>query len=913
MNTQSLLSRASGPASGWQQRPAATGLIDRAEATGRTARALDIGGAVLLGPPGIGKTAVMRAVAEQTAGSCFVWVRGSETSARTPYGALAWLLSDLPRDTVDNPVLVLRGLKELLTARAAGRRPVLVLDNADRLDDLAVMVATQLCRQGVVALLVAAPELSACAPELARLWSDGLLQRIDLGPLNRTSLGTLMHRVAGAPPTAEALENVWRYTGGNPLAAELTTRDQLAAGRFRLQAGYCAVTGRLSLAGELAERVEVGLRGLTAAQRDALDLLALCSELPVPLFAALAGPDTVDGLEELGLLTVRSGGTVTARLRSATAAKVLPAVVPLGRRLDLLQTYGRRLNLSQASEAACLAAGQWLASCGHSLRGKELVRALRGGRRQGDYAAVELMADAAGPTLDPRAAVELAAARLQYHPDRALEVLIPDADSPERTCLELIHVLAAAVQASADAGALSARAAEDHGHAGQAMRQAEAELVARLEALESADRSADRSAQDGVLQRARLDVLHRLGRWDPAPSALAGSTADTAAFRDRLAAGAAAARSLAVQGEADEAAALAEHLLNEIGSGAEDTDVMDLEAAFLELQLVLLLAGRPAVVLRICRQAACRSSGDPTHPGGALWEVPAGLAHLLAGRADAAGRVLEPALAQLAAMDRHGLYPLAAAAAGAARVEGASAGGLPAWPRPAAERRRARSPVLAAVLTEHFGTAAGRGPATAPRLHRLGLRNLAAGNVGAALLNLSAAVVDGRTAAVDDLARAARSAKGQAAILYDALSAGLSGNDAQALAQVARTALAAGQARLAYFAASAAQQAASASGEKRLSRSLRQLENQAYRLLAEANRVEEGIKRLPDFDRTLLLRAAEGESSSVLGRDLHLSPRTVDWHLGRMFRTLRVSGRGELREILSQAGSSEWVVPSTVP
>ncbi|CEA07505.1 hypothetical protein BN1051_00820 [Arthrobacter saudimassiliensis] len=913
MNTQSLLLPGAGTASAWQQRPGAYGLIDRAEATGRTARALDVGGAVLLGPPGIGKTAVMRAVAEQTPDSAFIWVRGSETSARTPYGALAWLLSDLPRDAVDNPVLVLRGLKELLTARAAGRQPVFVLDNADRLDDLAVMVATQLCRQGVVALLVAAPDLSACAPELTRLWSDGLLRRIDLGPLSRTSVGTLMHGVAGAPPTAEALENVWRHTGGNPLAVELTTRDQLAAGRFRLRAGYCAVVGPLSLAGELAERAEIGLRRLTATQRDALDLLALCSELPVSLFAALVGADTVDSLEERGLLAIRARGAVTARLRSATAAKVLPAVIPHGRRLDLLETYGHRLNLSEASNDACFAAGRWLASCGQTLGGEELVRALRGGRRQGDYAAVELLAAAAGRTLYPRAAVELAAARLQYRPERALEVPVADAGPDERSRLELIHVLAAAVRVGAEAGVLATKEAADHGRPEQARRQAEMDVISRLDALASGGGSAPPSALDGILQPARLEVLHRLGRWESAPSSLAGPTAGAAAVEVRLAAGTGAARSLAVTGAADEAAALAEHLLDELGSGtAEDADLMDLEAAFLELQFVLLLAGRPAVVLRICRQAACRSPHESFHPGGAVWEVPAGLAHLIAGRADAAGRVLEPALAQLSTMDRHGLYPLAAAGAAAAHVEGTTGAGLPARLRPAG-RSLARSPVLAAVLTEYFGTAAGLGAAAAPRLHRLGLRNLAAGNVGAALLSLSAAVVDGRAVAVDDLARAARSAKGQAGSLYGVLSAGLTRNDAQALAQVARTALAAGQARLAYFAASAAQKAVVAGGEKRLSRGLRQLENQAYRLLADANRVEEGIKRLPDFDRTLLLRAAEGEPSSVLGRDLHLSPRTVDWHLGRMFRTLRVSGRGELREILSQTGSNEWVVPSTVP
>ena len=72
-------------------------------------------------------------------------------------------------------------------------------------------------------------------------------------------------------------------------------------------------------------------------------------------------------------------------------------------------------------------------------------------------------------------------------------------------------------------------------------------------------------------------------------------------------------------------------------------------------------------------------------------------------------------------------------------------------------------------------------------------------------------------------------------------------------------------------------------------------------MLLAANSVPDPVPDLSEFERGLALGAAAGESSSHLAARLHLSPRTVDWHLGRIFSKLRVSGRAELRECLEAA------------
>lgn len=869
-------------------------LIGRASDVGLAARALTGGGAVLVGPPGVGKTAVLRAVAELAPDFFFIQIRGTAAAARAPYGAMAWLISELPREMVDNPVLVLRGLKELLAERAAERRPVLVLDNADELDDLAVMVASQLCRQGAAALLLAAPELSACAPELARLWSDGLLTRIDLGPLGRAALGVLVQRTAGAPPTAAALDTVWRHSRGNPRDAELLTRDQLAAGRFRLRGGFCVQAGAPAYGGDLAESVERRLRRLDQAQRDAVDLLALCAEVPLQLLTVLAGPDTVDALEEGGYLEVRNDGQVMVRMGQALPGPVVRALVPAERRLDLFHRFGPHLGLEDRSDAACLAAGLWMASCGAALDPGLLPRAMREGRRRGDVAALERLAAAAPRPLPPSAAAELAAALLET--GRAEDVLaVPPsgvsgaAGAEEELAAARLHLTR--LQASVQLG-----------------RHEEAAALAELDGF-PADGFPSNEAEPAAITLARAGILHLLRQWQPEAEQLARvlESAD-ASPGETLTAQIGQARSLAVRGHMDAATELAGRLL----SGLADADAGDAERerAYLELSFALLLAGRPGLVLDAGRRAALQSPGSPPQPGGGLWEVPAGLAHLVAGRADAALRVLLPACAQLEVLDPHGLLPLATAAAGAA---GAGADDFGTVGLRSREGGNGSGPsVLAAVLAEHFRALSDSARA-AGWLHRLGRTNLDAGTVGAALLNLLAAVLKGEEEALPDLAEAARQGEPGSGNLYALFSRTVTGSDPDGLADVAEAALDAGQANLAFHAAAAGHRLAAARGERRLARSLKGLENRAYRLLADGNRVEEVIAALSDFERTVLLRASAGESSSSLGRDLHLSPRTVDWHLGRLFRRLRVSGRGELRDLLTQAGGGEWVVPSAIP
>ena len=51
-------------------------------------------------------------------------------------------------------------------------------------------------------------------------------------------------------------------------------------------------------------------------------------------------------------------------------------------------------------------------------------------------------------------------------------------------------------------------------------------------------------------------------------------------------------------------------------------------------------------------------------------------------------------------------------------------------------------------------------------------------------------------------------------------------------------------------------------------------------------------------ERQIARRARDGQSNVEIGAELFLSPRTVEWHLGKVFTKLGISSRRQLSEAL---------------
>ena len=57
---------------------------------------------------------------------------------------------------------------------------------------------------------------------------------------------------------------------------------------------------------------------------------------------------------------------------------------------------------------------------------------------------------------------------------------------------------------------------------------------------------------------------------------------------------------------------------------------------------------------------------------------------------------------------------------------------------------------------------------------------------------------------------------------------------------------------------------------------------------------------LGELEHSIITGIVEGRTSSEIGDELHLSTRTVEWHLGRLYRRVHVANRQELREVVTE-------------
>jgi energy-coupling factor transporter ATP-binding protein EcfA2 len=139
-------------------------------------------GAVVLGPDGVGKSTLARLAAEN-----FVrrhpttltrWVTGTPTERVVPFGAFSHLvdMSSFGAD-IGKPAALLRAARASLGTGDL----LLVVDDAHDLDVLSATLVYQLALAGTARMIVTAR--ADAAPEaIAALWTDGLLERIDIAP-----------------------------------------------------------------------------------------------------------------------------------------------------------------------------------------------------------------------------------------------------------------------------------------------------------------------------------------------------------------------------------------------------------------------------------------------------------------------------------------------------------------------------------------------------------------------------------------------------------------------------------------------------------------------------------------------------------------------------------------------------------
>ncbi len=343
------------------------------------------GGAVLIGPAGVGKTRLadeVLAIAEQE-GHPTARAVGHASASEIPLGALAHLL---PAGLVagvgigdDERTALFHAARREFAATTAGRRMLLFVDDVNLLDDTSVALLVPLALSRRIFLLGTVRSEHAPSSGLAGLVRDGHLLRVDLAPLTIDETGTLLERALGGPPTARALAELQRLSGGNLQIVTELVRGARERDALVLRDERWELVGPLASTVQLDELVGERLADVDRAGREVLEVLAVCERFGIADLETEFGPEILDGLEADGLVdVVTSRRRADLRLAHPLYGEVLAAQLPrvrlrtIRRRLaDMVERHGGRRREDQVRPVL------WRLDSGGSVEPERVLRAAR--------------------------------------------------------------------------------------------------------------------------------------------------------------------------------------------------------------------------------------------------------------------------------------------------------------------------------------------------------------------------------------------------------------------------------------------------------------------------------------------------------------------------------------------------------
>lgn len=853
-------------------------------------------GVLLTGAPGAGKSFMARRALEQLGQDCLVvQVRGSAASKGLQYGALSVLLNDVELVNTQQPLIVLRGLTQLLHKRAQGRGIVLFVDNAHDLDELSAMTIAQLCAGGHVRLLAACADVPQVGGEIQALWKDNLLRRFDVPPFDFNETAALLRFRFGGTFSQTAVRALWNATGGNALFLTTLAKEQISQGTLvRQDDTWLLGDEHVVPSGESRDIVKARLGLLSAGQRDVFELLALAGSIPLQALMRVADPRDIDSLSESSVITVSSDRPQTVTISDGVSAGIAAGIVPPGRSAELRRRLMAVID-SATTERTDLKNAAWALDCGERLTARLALSAARAANDASDPATALIFLKEAGTSeVQTAATVEVASARLSLDDREAALMTLRGLDesfSSETPAGEWIEVQLAIAE-------LTLRSGAPTDEARLRLREVETRLA----------RQADGTDADPVV-RERLRVAEAgfaavEGRYRDVVTLL--GDVDTADLRSETGIRAAALRCVAFAVLGDTGRAL------ELGGGIAqaatnthlpDRVVRDVRTLLLEVWLLL---GE----LDKCREYLREMSATDEPPSrlGGMFEIAPGVILFHRGHVRAGLSLLEAGVRQLMARDTDGLAVLAVAACayaaalhGEAQKAAALLTGMDSLP--AGSRLISR---LASYYAISSRVEAGQdGDLTGLLLSEAQLDS-ELGAFAPALHFLSAAARLGNLPLGRKLRLHADRSSGTFAAVCSKFADGLIAADSEGLLAASRDAEAAGNALLARDAARKAVLCAEESSNRLILRvAQRAQQSLEDRFCGATHGLHSLITSvLTAREREVARAAAAGISNRRLAEQMHVSIRTIEGHLYQVYAKLHVASRAELKEVL-QAPSGQ--------
>lgn len=404
-------------------------LVGRQAELRRARQALDTRAIVVLtGPAGVGKTRLARELLDTSrqSGLATMWVAGSTSSARIPFGAFARYLpflktgADSPaRDDID----VLTGTQQAIMQLADGRQLWLGVDDAHLLDEASARLTRQLASgtAGVSVVLTMRDE-KPWPDSMTALLDEGTAERIEVHPLSRSDTAKILEIALGGKVDGLLVQQAWEASAGN----SLYLRELVEAARETRQlaqvGGIWHLRGPLVASGRLRELIRVRFAHVDDRTRRTLETLAVAEPIDRYTLGLVSGDDPVEDAERHGLVAC-DDDPAGVRLAHPLYGEVLRESMPFTRRQIVTRQLADTLEKTGASaDDELLRYVLWRLDTREALPADLLLRAARRALESSSLSLAERLARA-GVDVDggPRALTLLAIVR--YRQGRWKEAL----------------------------------------------------------------------------------------------------------------------------------------------------------------------------------------------------------------------------------------------------------------------------------------------------------------------------------------------------------------------------------------------------------------------------------------------------------------------------------------------------------